>query len=120
VLIAAIVGTVTYLNVSIERDAGVSYATLDPVNVTTRGFTLRATIAIQTRAGKAEWAAKNKAKLQNVFQKTLSAADPASMRSAAGIQALQAQLKDDANRALGTENLEAVYVTDFLVMDDAE
>lgn len=120
VLIAAVAGTTMYLNVSVERDAGVAYTNFDPVNIKTRGFALRASIAIQTRAGKSDWARKNKSRLDSVFQRTLSEAEPTLLRSSTGIEALQAKLRDDANRALGTDNLEAVYVTDLLLMNESE
>lgn len=119
-LTIALIANWLYLNSSQASRPVVAFATFGPMTIQTRGYSIRTTLAIQIQPKSSEWAAKNHAKLDQVFQKALAETDPAPLRTGEGLRALQVALKDAGNQALNTGNLEAVILTDIMVVQDDE
>jgi flagellar basal body-associated protein FliL len=93
----------------------VAYAHLEPVLVRVQGYAFSASIAIQTSAGDAKWAARNRHTLSDLFQTEMAKANPQQLRAPNGLLPLQETLKQAANTALHTEQVQNVLITDFLM-----
>ena len=94
----------------------VAYTKFGPVRVQTQGASFRANIAVQTRTGLSSWTLEEKRILDSVFQKVLSEADPKNVLTQSGMEPLQNALRNAGNAALNTTILQAVFVTDFLIV----
>lgn len=119
IALVIVLGTSWYfMKTSEKKSAEVAYATFGPLNLQRHGFAVRTSIAIQTRSGNSAWTTRNRSRLDAVFQKVLADTDPDAIRTSDGLQNLQIVLRDAANAALDTNNVEAVYLTDFLQIRD--
>ena len=115
--LAIAVGIGWYYFQSSERiKTDVAYTKFGPVRVQAQGSSFRASIAVQTRTGASNWTQEEKKILDNVFQKVLSQTDPKNVLTPSGMEPLQNALRDAGNAALNTTVLQAVFVTDFLVV----
>lgn len=97
-----------------------SYLTLPPVAISRDGHSMSATIAVRTSAADADWAARNKAALQNAAQRVLMEFDPRQVQGAQvaqGLQTLQDKLREAGNAALQAPGLQEVLLTDFLLSE---
>lgn len=96
------------------------YLTLPPVAISRDGHSMSAIIAIKTSAADADWAARNKAALQNAAQRVLMEFDPKQVQGAQvaqGLQTLQNKLREAGNAALQSPGLQEVLLTDFLLSE---
>jgi flagellar basal body-associated protein FliL len=80
-----------------------------------RDYSVAVSFAIQTSAADIEWAAANRAALEQVAQRVLVERDMRQALAPRGMQALQAALRDACNAALHTDKVKQVLVTDFLL-----
>ncbi len=117
VALAIVIGIGWYYFQSTERiRVDVAYAKVGPLKVQTQGFTIRTTVAVQTRPNNDRWTLEQRRILESVFQKTLAETDPKTILTADGMQALQNLLKNAGNMALNTSVVQGVVLTDFLLV----
>lgn len=121
VLLAASFALVwAYLHHKDRLQREIRYLTLPPVAISRDGHSMTATIAVRTSAADADWAARNKAALQQAAQRVLMEFDPQQVRGAQvaqGLQTLQNTLRDAGNRVLQTTSVQEVLLTDFLLSE---
>lgn len=106
------------LNASHKIAPTVAYASFGPMVIHVSGYAFSATMAVQTGAADAKWAAQNKKALGQILQATLTKADPRNLRGRNGLLSLQDELTVAANAAFNTEKVQSVLFTDFLLETD--
>lgn len=104
-----------YFSYSARPVSRSTYASFGPVVVRSTEFSIKATIALQTRKEDADWLANHKKELNFALQAALANVDPKRLREPEGISYVQTTLRDAANTALNTRNIEEVLLTDFIV-----
>ena len=104
-----------YFSYSARPVSPSTYANFGPLVVRSSEFAIKATIAVQTRTEDANWLAKNKKELDFALQAALANVDPKRLREPEGLSNVQTVLRDAANTALNTRNIEQVLLTDFIV-----
>jgi flagellar basal body-associated protein FliL len=108
------------LSPALERKPTVAYASIGPLVVRLQGYAFSANLAVQTSVADAKWVDKNKRALSEVLQQALANADPDRIRKPNGLLPLQETLKDAANAAFNTEQVQNVLFTDFLIQSDKQ
>ncbi len=114
VLIAIVAGWI-HMSYIARPVAAFSFASFGPVVVRNSEFSIRATIAVQTRNKDAGWVAKHKKELDFALQLALGNADAQRVRTPESVTYVQEMLRDAANKALNTTNIQEVLLTDFIV-----
>lgn len=94
-----------------------SYTALQRVAISRDGHSIAATIAIMTADADRRWAARNRAGLEAAFQQALLHVEPEQVLAPGGLQTFQQGLDDTLNRALATDKVQQVAITDFLVSE---
>lgn len=92
-----------------------TYASFGPVVVRNSEFSIKATVAVQTSNEDAKWLANNKMSLDFALQNALTNLQADRLREPESIKYVQTALRDAANQALNTHNIEEVLLTDFIV-----
>jgi flagellar basal body-associated protein FliL len=92
-----------------------AYAKFGPYLVQTQKFEITTTIAVGTGMDSARWAKQQKKNLDVVFQMVLAKADPRLIAGKNGMQTMQDSLRDAANQYLHTNNIETVFLTNFIM-----
>lgn len=92
-----------------------TYSSFGPIVVRSSEFSIKATFAVQTRNEDADWVKNHQRELNFVLQTALANADPKRLREPDGVIYVQTMLRDAANTALNTRNVEDVLLTDFIV-----
>lgn len=105
------------LGIGQKNQPTIAYASIGPLVTHGRGYAMAATMALQTSAADAKWAAQNKNALSEVLKATLAKADPRALHGANGLVALQETLKLATNTALHTEQVQRVLLTDFILQE---
>lgn len=106
-----------YLQYREKQNTEIAYLPLPSVAISRDDHSIRATFAIRTSAADADWAAKNKAVLEQVLSHALLEADPVESRTPAGLKALQDKVRAVSNATLQSERIQEILVTDFLVSE---
>jgi flagellar basal body-associated protein FliL len=83
-------------------------------------YSVAVSFAIRTSGADTDWVADNRRVLEQVAQQVLVARDMRQARTAQGMQALQAALRDAFNAALHTDKVQQVLVTDFLLSSSSD
>jgi flagellar basal body-associated protein FliL len=104
-----------YFSYSARPVSPSTYSSFGPVVVRSSEFAIKATIAVQTRNEDASWLASHKKELDFALQTALANVDPKRLREPEGVSYVQTILRDAANTALNTRNIEEVLLTDFIV-----
>lgn len=99
----------------------VSFLMLPPIAISHSGHSMSATVAVQTSAADAGWAAENKRALEQVVKRVLMEADPKKVsgvpNAPAGLEALQHTLREASNVELQTTRVHEMLLTEFLVSE---
>ncbi len=99
-----------------ERTASnIAYSSFGPIVVRGSEFSIRATMAVQTRNKDASWVEANQKQLNFAMQAALASADPVRARAPDGVTYVQGILRDAVNTALGTRNVQEILLTDFVI-----
>jgi flagellar basal body-associated protein FliL len=98
--------------------ADIAFAKIGPLHVETEGYTYNASLVIQTDAGNARWATKNKDALNDLLYRTLAGTDPKILRTPAGLVAMQQTLTRVINETLDQPRVQQVLFTDFVSQAD--
>ncbi|GAB3542784.1 hypothetical protein GCM10027343_15300 [Noviherbaspirillum agri] len=110
-----------YMQYRERLSAEVSFLMLPPIAISHSGHSMSATVAVQTSAADAGWAADNKRVLEQVVKRVLMDADPQKVAGAptapAGLDALQKTLRDASNAELQTTRVQDMLLTEFLVSE---
>lgn len=106
-----------YLQHAERQRLSSSYSTLERVAISRDGHSIAATIAIKTSDADQGWAARNRAGLEAAFQEALLQVEPEQVLAPGGLQVFQQGLDDVLNRRLGTDKVQQVVITDFLVSE---
>ncbi len=104
-----------YFSYSARPVSPSTYASFGPVVVRSSEFSIKATIAVQTRKEDADWLNSHKKELNFALQAALANVDSKRLREPEGVSYVQTILRDAANTALNTRNIEEVLLTDFIV-----
>lgn len=111
----AILAAWFYLSYRALPVAASSYTSFGPVVVRSSQFSVKTSYAVQTRNEDEEWVKKHQKELNFAVQAALANADPQRLRDPDGVTYLQEMLRDAANTALNTRNVEAILLTDLIV-----
>ncbi|MDO8306042.1 flagellar basal body-associated FliL family protein [Herminiimonas sp.] len=95
--------------------ASSSYTSFGPVVVRSSQFSVKTSYAVQTRNDDEEWVKSHQKELNFAVQAALANADPQRLRDPDSVTYLQEMLRDAANTALNTRNVEAILLTDLIV-----
>lgn len=93
----------------------IAYSNFGPMVVRSSDFSIRATIAVQTRNADLSWLQDNESAVNFALQAALAKADPVRVRTADGVAYVQTLLRDSVNGALGTQAVQDIVLTDFLI-----
>jgi len=104
-----------YFSYSARPVSPSTYASFGPLVVRSSEFSIKATIAVQTRKENAKWLASHKKELDFALQTALANVDHKRLREPESVTYVQTTLRDAANKALNTRNIEEVLLTDFIV-----
>lgn len=115
IVLIGILSVWLYLSYSAKPVSPSTYASFGPVVVRSSDFAIKATMAVQTRNEDASWLASNKKELDFALQTALANVDPLRLRDPQSVTYVQTTLRDAANKALNTRNIEEVLLTDFIV-----
>ncbi len=115
IVLVGVLSVWLYVSYSSRPVSSSTYSNFGPVVVRSSEFAIKATIAVQTRNEDANWLASHKRELDFALQAALSSVDPQRLRGPDGITYVQTTLRDAANTALNTRNIEEVLLTDFIV-----
>ena len=108
-----------YLKVSQPRaGADVAFAVIGPLNISTQGHSLSATLALQTSPDDADWAKKNTPALSAALRQALFDTDPKIMRTPAGLVSLQSALAQTLNGSSDQPRVQQVLFTDLTLQSD--
>lgn len=117
ILLLSFGGVWLYLQYAKKLRTQTNYLNLPSVAISRDGHSIRAGIAIRTSGEDASWASKNQQAFEQVMKRALMAADPKKLRSEAGIVAMQENLRDAGNDALGHGKVREVLLTDLLISE---
>lgn len=117
VLAACFAAAWIYLQREDRLSREISYLRIPSVSISRDGHSIAASFAFRTSAADGEWAARNKAALEQLMKKALLEADPVASRAPNALLGLQEQLRDTSNAALQTTRIQEVLITDFLVSE---
>lgn len=104
-----------YVSYSARPVSPSTYSSFGPMVVRSSELAIKATIAVQTRNEDASWLSSHEKELDFALQAALTNVDPKRLREPDGVTYVQATLRDAANAALNTRNIEEVLLTDFIV-----
>jgi flagellar basal body-associated protein FliL len=107
-----------YLQYGLRLVSPVSYSSFGPVVVRGSQFSIKATMALETRNEDASWAENHQPELDAALQTALLNADPQRIRGPEGVTYVQGMLRDAANAALKTRNVQEVLLTNFIVQSN--
>lgn len=93
----------------------IAYSNFGPLVVRGSDFSIRATVAVQTRNEDISWVENNEKAVNFALQAALAAADPKRVRTPEGVTYVQEMLRDAVNASLGTQNVQDILLTDFVV-----
>lgn len=96
----------------------VTYSSFGPVVVRGSQFSIRATVAVQTQNADASWVQTHRKELNFALQTALTNADPVRVKGPGGLAYLQGILRDAANTALNTHNVQEILLTDFVIQSN--
>jgi flagellar basal body-associated protein FliL len=92
-----------------------AYSDFGPIVARGADFSIRASVALQTRNEDTSWVEKNKKAVNTALQAALASADPARVRTPGGLTYVQEMLRDAVNASLGTQNVQDILLTDFII-----
>lgn len=96
----------------------VNYSSFGPIVVRASTFSIKATIVVQTRREDTSWAKNHNAELDLALQTALANVDPALVKGAGGLAYVQGMLRDAADAALNTHNVQEILLTDFIIQSN--
>lgn len=106
-----------YLQYDERQRMASSFTTLERVAISRDGHSIAASIAVKTSDSDLRWAQRNREGLALAFQQVLLTLDPQRVRAPDGLNAFQQELDEMLNRALQTDKIQQVVLTDFLVSE---
>lgn len=92
-----------------------AYSAFGPIVARGSDFSIRASVAVQTRNEDTSWIEKNQKAVNVALQAALASADPVRVRAPEGVTYVQGMLRDAVNASLGTQNVQEILLTDFVV-----
>lgn len=92
-----------------------AYSDFGPIVARGADFSIRASVAVQTRNEDTSWVETNKKAVSIALQAALASADPTRVRAPEGVTYVQGMLRDAVNASLGTQNVQEILLTDFVV-----
>ena len=92
-----------------------TYLTLAPQVIENEEQIARVQVSIQVASKDQAWMEQHKTKIDQIFQASIKAADPAQFRSAEGCTDMLQQLKKDLNTEMDSTKIQAVWYADLLM-----
>lgn len=93
-----------------------AYTQLGSMVIATQNHTIRANISIQTSKEHEEWGKKNKIVIDGIVKNYLADESTQKIIAKNNLATLQNTLKNLANTTLDTDKVEAILITDFLLV----
>lgn len=93
-----------------------AYTQLGNMVIATQNHTIRANISIQTSKENEEWGKKNKTNIDGIVKNFLADENTQKIVAKNNLATLQDTLKNLANTTLDTNKVEAILITDFLLV----
>jgi hypothetical protein len=93
----------------------VAFAKFGPYQVLTPKFGILTSISVETGPDNIPWAMQNKTRLDVIFQMVLAKSDPQPINGENSMQMVQEALRNAANQDLHTDNVQAVWLTDYVL-----
>lgn len=94
-----------------------SYTSIKPVAISRSGYSIAATFVVKTSNADARWAMQNRSGIEAALHQALLGIDPARALAPGGLRELQQDMQARLNRMLGTNKVQEVVITDFLVSE---
>ncbi len=98
--------------------AGVAYTNFGPIVVRGSDYSLRATVSVQSRSANASVIDDRQQQIDFALQTALANLDSARARRADGVAYVQEAMRDSVNLVLGTQAVEDVLLTDFIIQQN--
>jgi len=117
VFVALVVIFVIIWNKATKSSAAptVAFAKFGPYQVETQNSEVLASIAVETAVKDADWAMENKRDLDVIFKTVLAKYDASSSNDPNGMELVQEALRDEANRDLHTNIVQAALLTNYVL-----
>ncbi|MDY7536983.1 flagellar basal body-associated FliL family protein [Undibacterium sp. RTI2.1] len=106
-----------YVNRAPKNNAEISYATLPEAVVNINGQVTRMQVTIQVGADDQGWLQENTKSLNDIFKVAISNTNPDDLRTPEGFLTLQNNLKQELNKAMNSDKVQAVLLTELLLQD---
>ena len=104
-----------YFQYQARLAAGVSYTSFGPIVVRGNDYSLRATIAVQTRSANSSRVDTKQSEIDFALQSALANLDAALATKVDGVSYVQNAMRDSVNGMLGGQIVEDVLLTDFVI-----
>jgi flagellar basal body-associated protein FliL len=113
--VMCVVMTWMYFDYKQRTASYLAYSDFGPIVARGSDFSIRASLAVQTRNEDTAWIEKNKKAVNSALQAALASADPVRARAPEGVTYVQGMLRDAVNTSLGTQNVQEILLTDFII-----
>jgi len=113
-LVAFAVAIYTYTQIEPKNEAALSYFSLPQAVINVDGQIARMQVTIQVDAEDEAWLEENKSVIGDIFQIVVSRANPVDLRTPAGFEAMQSELKNEINAQMKVNKVQAVLLTELL------
>ena len=104
-----------YFHTAATKEVSESYLTLPEMIIDSDTQLVRIKVAVEVNATDHEWLQKNNVKINQIFKESIQNVDTDDFRNRAGCEAIQIQLKDDFNKQLNVDKIQAVLYQDLLM-----
>ncbi|MES2071766.1 MAG: flagellar basal body-associated FliL family protein [Pseudomonadota bacterium] len=109
------VGIYSYVQMAPKNEAALSYFALPQAVVNVDGQVARMQATIQVDVEDEEWLQENKKVIHEIFQIVVSRSNPLDLRTPAGFEAMQKELKDEINTQMKVDKVQAVLLTELMM-----
>lgn len=106
-----------YMQYEEQQRLSSSYTSLKPLAISRGGHSIGASFAVQTSNADARWALQNRLALESALQQALLQVDPKRVLAPNGLLELQRRLSGEVNATLGSDKVQEIVITDFLVSE---
>lgn len=107
-----------YFEYKTRTEAGIAYTTFGPMVVRGSEFSLRTSVSVQSRSGNASIVSEQGKQIEFALQSGFSELDPHRAKQPDGITYVQQVARDSVRSILGTQSVEDVLITDFIIQEN--
>lgn len=92
-----------------------AYTDFGPIVVRTSQYALKTKLSLQTSKDNLKWANENRIKMKAVLESSMGQLDFEQVRGTNGVAYVENSLREAVNREFGTQNVQKILLTDFIV-----